>query len=405
MTVWRVFAVIGIFIATTIGWMILGGTVMKRTRDAEDILTGKVSELWGSQHIQQSPAVMYYSYEKEKRYNEETGKYYYVDKKKTHFFDPQSSDIEVGFELDYRRKGLVWFSTYKVSFNGDYIFKNTSDKSIGAALEFQFPASGAIYDNFRILIDGKPFDTHGKMGNFISVPVILNGGEEKRVEITYNSQGLNSWKYVFGEGVKSVKNFNLVAKTNFSNPDFPSGTISPTYKEEKPDGWKLVWEYKDLVTGYDIGVEMPKKQNPGPLASRISFFAPIPLLFFITTLLVFGSVKRINLHPMHFFFLSASFFCFHLLYAYLVDHIDIHITFLVSSVVVLLLIIPYLSKVVNARFSFSVGGISVLIFLILFSYAFFFPGWTGLIITIGSIITLAILMYSTVRVKWGEVFK
>ncbi|MCK4584966.1 hypothetical protein KAU13_06085 [candidate division WOR-3 bacterium] len=48
---------------------------------------------------------------------------------------------------------------------------------------------------------------------------------------------------------------------------------------------------------------------------------------------------------------------------------------------------------------------SELMFLILFSYAFFWPGWTGLIITIGSILTLAILIFSTSKVKWGEVFK
>lgn len=405
MTVWRVFVVIGIFIATAIGWAILGGTVMKRTRDADDILTGKVSELWGSEHIQKSPVAVYYTYEKEKRYNEETGKYYYVDNKRTHFIDPQSSNIQAEFELDYRRKGLVWFSTYRVGFNGHYTFKNTSDKPTGTFVEFVFPASGAIYDNFRITIDGEPFDSHGKMGNFISVPFPLNAGEEKSMKITYNSQGLGNWKYVFGEGVKSVKDFTLTAETNFSNPDFPSGTISPSHKEEKPDGWKLVWEYKDLVTGYNIGIEMPKKMNPGPLASRISFFAPIPLLFFFTTLLIFGSIQKRNLHPMHFFLLAASVFSFHLLYAYLVDHVDIHVTFWISSCVALLLAVGYMWRVVNRRFAFVVVGLSELIFLVLFSYAFFFPGWTGLIITIGSIITLAILMFSTAKIKWGEVFK
>ncbi len=404
MTVWRVFAVIGIFIATAIGWAILGGTVMKRTRDADDVLTGQVSELWGSEHIQKSPVLVYYTFEKEKRYNEETGKYYYVDNKRTHFLDPQSADIRTDFELDYRRKGLVWFSTYKVGFDGAYTFKNTSDTPLNAFIEFVFPASGAIYDNFRIIIDGELFDTHGKMGNFISVPLFLRPGEARSMKVTYDSQGLGSWKYVFGEGVKSVKDFKLVAETNFSNPDFPSGTISPSYKEEQEGGWKLVWEYKDLVTGYNIGVEMPKKMNPGPLASRISFFAPIPLLFFFTTLLIFGSLQKRNLHPMHFFLIAASVFSFHLLYAYLVDHIDIHATFWISSAVALLLAVGYMWRVVNGRFALVVVGLSELIFLVLFSYAFFFPGWTGLIITIGSIITLAILMFSTAKVKWGEVF-
>jgi len=405
MTVWKVFAVIGIFFATTIGWMILGVSIVQRTKNANDILTGEVSELWGSEHIQKAPYFVHYTMEKEKRTNEETGKIYYIDVKRTHSYDAESSEIGVDFSLKYRRKGLIWFSTYKVFFDGKYVFKNDNIKPLNGFLVFEFPASGAIYDNFKILVDGKKFDTKEKMGTVVYVSVNLIPQEEKQITISYDSQGLNTWKYVFGDGIKQVKNFILTSNTNFDNPDFPKGTISPTEKEKTPDGWKFTWKYKDLVTGYSIGEEMPKRMNPGPLASRISFFAPIPLLFFLTTILIFGSVRRIDLHPMHFFFLSASFFCFHLLYAYLVDHITIHWTFLISSIVVLLLVIPYLWLVVNARFAFLVAGFSELIFLILFSYAFFFPGFTGLIITIGSIITLSILMFSTAKVKWGEVFK
>jgi inner membrane protein involved in colicin E2 resistance len=405
MTVWRVFAVIGIFIATVIGWMILGVSIVQRTKNADDVLTGRVVELWGSEHIQRAPTFVYYTYEKEKRVNEETGKIFYVDVKNTHYFDPEGSTIATDFGLDYRRKGLVWFSTYKVSFDARYVFKNFGKVPVNGFFEFQFPASGAIYDDFTIVVDGEEFDTQGKMGTYITVPALLEPSTEKEMVITYKSQGLNNWKYIFGDGVKSVKNFLLTATTNFHNPDFPSGTMSPSEKEKITKGWKFIWDYKDLVTGYNIGIEMPKKMNPGPLASRISFFAPIPLLFFITTLLIFGSVQKKNLHPMHFFFLSASFFSFHLLYAYLVDHIDIHFTFWISAGVVLLLVIPYIWKVTTVKFAFLVAGLSELIFLILFSYAFFWPGWTGLIITIGSIITLAILMFSTAKVKWGETFK
>ncbi|GAH77156.1 unnamed protein product, partial [marine sediment metagenome] len=45
-----------------------------------------------------------------------------------------------------------------------------------------------------------------------------------------------------------------------------------------------------------------------------------------------------------------------------------------------------------------------LVYLIGFSYAFFFPGNTGLTIAIGAILTLFVLMQATGRVKWREVF-
>ena len=40
----------------------------------------------------------------------------------------------------------------------------------------------------------------------------------------------------------------------------------------------------------------------------------------------------------------------------------------------------------------------------LFSYAFFFEGMTGLAITIGAVLTLFVLMQMTARVSWDEVF-
>ncbi|MEI9893993.1 MAG: hypothetical protein WDN28_08900 [Chthoniobacter sp.] len=40
--------------------------------------------------------------------------------------------------------------------------------------------------------------------------------------------------------------------------------------------------------------------------------------------------------------------------------------------------------------------------MVLFSYSFFFDGLTGITITVGAIITLALLMAFTARVKWDD---
>jgi hypothetical protein len=39
---------------------------------------------------------------------------------------------------------------------------------------------------------------------------------------------------------------------------------------------------------------------------------------------------------------------------------------------------------------------------VLFSYAFFFEGFTGLAVTIGAILTLFVVMQMTGRVRWDE---
>jgi hypothetical protein len=44
------------------------------------------------------------------------------------------------------------------------------------------------------------------------------------------------------------------------------------------------------------------------------------------------------------------------------------------------------------------------VFLVLFSYAFFFEGFTGLTVTVGAIVTLFVMMQTTARVDWDRVF-
>jgi hypothetical protein len=88
--------------------------------------------------------------------------------------------------------------------------------------------------------------------------------------------------------------------------------------------------------------------------------------------------------------------------AYLVDHISIHAAFIISSVVSTALVVSYLRLVVDSRFAVRIAGPTQIVYLVLFSYAFFFKGFTGLAVTIGSILTLAVCMQLTGKVKWAK---
>jgi inner membrane protein involved in colicin E2 resistance len=223
-------------------------------------------------------------------------------------------------------------------------------------------------------------------------------------EIAYRSQGLDWWRYSFGRDVNRVKNFELVMTTDFKDIDFPQGTISPHFKDETPSGWKLRWKSDNLISGFQIGMEMPRKLNPGPLAAEISFFAPVSLGFFFVWMFVITLMRRIDLHPMNYLFLAAAFFAFHLLFAYTVDHIDIVLAFLLASATSVFLVVSYLRLVVGIRFAALEAAGSQLVYLVLFSYAHFFEGLTGLIVTIGSILTLFLLMQVTGRIRWSDKF-
>jgi inner membrane protein involved in colicin E2 resistance len=89
----------------------------------------------------------------------------------------------------------------------------------------------------------------------------------------------------------------------------------------------------------------------------------------------------------------------------LCDHLSIHAAFVISSAVSIVLVVSYLRLAVNSRFALVDAGLAQLIYLVLFSYAFFFEGFTGLTVTIGAILTLFVVMQLTGRIRWEEKFQ
>jgi hypothetical protein len=193
-------------------------------------------------------------------------------------------------------------------------------------------------------------------------------------------------------------------RTNFKDIDFPAGTSSPNDKTETAGGWNLTWTFANLISGQSIGMGLPERLNPGPFAARVTFFAPVSLLFFLAVMVMVGATSGPSLHPMHYWFIAAAFFTFHLLLAYLVDHVTVHVAFAIAAAVSLALVVSYLRVVTGMRQALLVAGLAQAVFLVLFSYAFFFEGFTGLTITVGAVITLFVLMQMTARVAWDDVF-
>src|SRR5215468_7173370 len=403
----RILAIIAIFGCTCVAWMILGTSIFLRTESAGTLLSGRVASAWGSAQEQHPPTVSYLRPQQKIVEVEEDGKK--VKKNETvqvaTHVPLEASQIRADFHIDYRQKGLLWFSAYRVGFGGAYKMTNPTDQEQNFTITLPLPAQQAVYDNVEISLDGRKLPLE-----FAGSSVVAHGNVAARavgqVETAYRSQGLDNWSYRFSEDnqVGRAKDFRLLATTDFSGFDFPENSLSPTEKRDTGKGWELKWDYQNLVSGFNIALKMPQKMQPGPLAGRISYFAPVSLFFFFFLVFILSTLRRIDLHPMNYFFLAAAFFAFHLLMAYLCDHISIHAAFLISSLVSIVLVVSYLRLVVNLRFAVVDAGLSQLIYLVLFSYAFFFEGFTGLAVTIGAILTLFVVMQMTGKIKWEERF-
>jgi Inner membrane protein CreD len=408
----RLAAIAVVFLGTSLAWAVLGSSLVARSGEFNGRLEREVQLLWGRPHRQIAPTAWVQRPGVDTEVEEtkdQQGRVLRKQVSKTVLRSVpialESTRATVDLDLEHRRKGLLWYATYTVIFKATFTFRNPDAEARNVRVRLPLPAEDALFDDFVFAVDGRTAVPAGDVSKEMIAVVNAAPSAVMTLDVQYRSRGLGTWTYAFaGAGVAQVRDFNLALRTNFREIDFPAGTVSPSEMTSTPNGWALRWSFTNLISGQAIGMELPERLNPGPFAARVTFFAPVSLLFFLAVMVMVGTTSGHSLHPMHYWFIAAAFFAFHLLLAYLVDHISVHVAFVTAAAVSLFLVISYLRVVTGMRRALLSAGAAQLVFLVLFSYAFFFEGFTGLSITVGAVLTLFVLMQMTAHVSWDETF-
>ncbi|MBW2453488.1 MAG: hypothetical protein JRI68_03210, partial [Deltaproteobacteria bacterium] len=398
----RLLAIGFIWFCCAIAWMVLGSTIVYRSGEKSGALFSEVQLLWGPEMVQAPPSAHYAKAPAESAApaaaevdpagaegSQVAGSPTTGDVRSAAPVAPDparsmtapvqpgspdpnrvampldGSDIDVALELAHRKKGLLWFATYAVDFSARYAFANPTTEERELTMSFPLVAGGVSYDAFKVL-DGDDQLVDAKIADgAASWTDTFAPGERRHYQVLYRSRGTTRWTYGAPTGTSEIKDFKLRAKVNVADIDFPAGTVSPSSHQLADGGWRGEWAFDSLVSSAPIAIELPKKLNPGPVASRITFFAPVSLLFFFFVVAVLAASRGRSIHPMNYFLLATAFFAFHLLFAYLVDHVAVMPSFAVSAAVSVILVTSYARLFVGWRFALVEVGLSQLLYLVL----------------------------------------
>jgi len=388
MTMKRILAIVLIFSLGTAGWFVLGQVNWVRSHDTSSTLSASIQSLWGAPIVQAAPQLRVKVPGTERMRN----------------IFPTSNHIRADIKLEQRRKGLVWYPTYTVDFSARYEVTNAARIAQDIRLNFLLPSKNATYENVSLKIGDKLENFSASTGFGFQRIIRLRPKASQTIEVHYQTRGVGSWLYKLATHNGRVSGLDVAVTTNFEAVDYFDGSLSPMRTEATEDGLKILWQANELITNQDIGITLPQKLNPGPLAARMSFFAPVCLLFFFVLVTAICVTRKIDIHPMHYLFVNAGFFAFHLLFAYTIDVINLHLAFLISSIVSVVIVVRYLSSALGEVFPWKIAAAGQMVYLVLFSYSFFIKGMTGLTVTIASIVTLAVLMQITSKTNWNAVF-
>src|SRR5947208_13622583 len=219
----RIAAIAFIFGCTAVGWAILGSTIFYRTYNGESGMAGGVASTWGGPQVQERPGIAREWKEEKTVEMEEKGKK--TTRKESYL---RSEPVKIGgsqvaatLHIDYRQKGLLWFSTYTVDFNGAYTFQNPTPREEEFVIQLPFPAQQAVYDNVQLLLDDKPLAVTFS-GSQAVARTRLAAGAKSVLHATYRSQGLDSWRYSFSRA-------NAEGSTTRENADGTGKEISQAH--------------------------------------------------------------------------------------------------------------------------------------------------------------------------------
>ena len=416
-----------IFFGFTIMWTILGSVNEDRTYTHTDLSLKKIQNTYGGP-LKITPPIIYYELTKETK-----GKVGEFDTlptyKERETVDPSSSDIKLNLSLKRKKVGNLWFPVFDATYQGAYEYKIDSIpveyRSDPLFLLPGLNSSESIFRSIELKIDGSTVEPLSKLVSNTPIELTSNLKADGTllVNFHYETTGtayllyalsnkgnkpdlkrVDSKSTLVKERLTRLDNFSLKLTTDFLKYDFPRRTIPYTKILKTENKTEFEWKFDKTVTGKNIGIIVPKEINPGEIAARISFFAPIPLLFFFVVMTMFGILTKQKLHPMHFFFLAATFLSFHLIYSYSADHFSMYTAFAVATLVSSFLTFSYLMRVRDPKYSF-IAMLFQLLYLVVFSWSFFYKtdndlGITGLIVTIVSVLTLFVLMQLTAKLDW-----
>src|SRR5262249_2111001 len=162
---------------------------------------GRVQSTWGGPHRQAPPVAEYTQSTTRTIHELRDGKPFTstVEDSTPIALPLEASTVDVDLRLEPRLKGMLWFSTYKVAFAGEYAFRNNSGQERPIRFRLMFPVANAAYDDLSFTLDGRPLELNVE-NTCVWATATLAPGQTARLRTGYRSQGLDTWRYSLGNG-------------------------------------------------------------------------------------------------------------------------------------------------------------------------------------------------------------
>lgn len=302
--------------------------------------------------------------------------------------------ISVDARMNYRRRGLVYFSGFDFGFLGSYGVRNHQDHPID--IVFVFPINleknRVLLSDLRFAVNGEPASIDlGADSDKLIWTGRMEPGATLDFDIAFSGRGLDSLVYQLDPSLP-VRDFSLDLRiTGGDNFDYPPGVVPAGKADTTAEPVALRWGFASLESGVPVGVILPSEKAWDHIIATLvrRSWVPFVLLFVGVALLALRHGRRLRFYEAY--LLAACYGFTFVLLAYLAAFMSFYLALGVALLVTTLLLWVYLRAVIHRSAGPYVLA-SVTAYLGLPSLAVVLQGYTGLIYSLEILAGLIVLI-------------
>ena len=349
---------------------VIAAQVEQRNDFAGSHVAQDVESRWGAPVAQPAPSLRYV----------QSGTIFTELKKLP--FDRQ--EIKIDAKMNYRKRGLRYFSGFDFALTAVYRVKNAEPNDIDVAFIFpiELNKSQVLLSELTFQVDGRDAELDlGRGGNRLVWTGRIAKGQSTEFHIRYQARGLESFVYKLDPSLPA-RNVQLhVGVAGGENFDYPAGVLSASNVTQTRAGVALDWAFPSLESGVNLGVILPAEKTFDSIIATMARRAWVPFLAFAAILLLLSARHERALLFYESWLLAAAFGFTFVLLAYLAAFLNFYLAYAIALLGLGGAVVLYLQRLMPGERRETLWCIWVATMLIP-TAAVILQGYTGLIYTL-----------------------
>lgn len=312
--------------------------------------------------------------------------------------------VRVDARMNYRKRGLVYFSGFDFAFDATYRVRNTETANIDVV--FVFPVD---LERNKVMLSDLTFSVNDQPARVDlaseSATLAWTGrmepGQEAVFAIRFRGRGLDSFVYQLDPELP-VRGFVLEMNVEGGlNYDYPLGAAPAMAITARGDRISMRWEFSSLESGVPVGVILPSERSFDRWIVTMVTHAWAPCIGFVGALAVLAQQRRRRFLWYQSYLIAAAYGFFFVLLAYLAAFMNFYVAYAIATAVTALLVFFYVGQLLSP----SAGRLAVILLaggLTVPTLAVMAEGYTGLIYALEILAALAVLMRLTTQAAFQD---